>query len=317
MKKILCLVSAFVIVFSFSVPVSAATENRLVYEFDAEWFLNRLPDNGVITEDGYYTVTVWTGGAFGFKISNMLNPDSTYFYTIDGEFTIRETSNFNTLKPNVEFTNAQSVTFGLYKVGAKIKNLKIYEVLEVPDPPPFGQGGLAGDSTDLHYGVEVVTDVFNKLWNVLTDYWWVMVGLCLPIAFYLLCILTDLFKKSPKARFKPKLYSSGYYSGKRAYSPNSSTFDISYNTLERRRRRKGKGGGLDISKYEVFEIDGITYYRSKKKKKSDRETSNFYKDDLFTYKDCQWYSGGKAVSGGSGNPIQRKKPVNVDIEVDE
>lgn len=210
------------------------------------------------------------------------------------------------------FSDVSTIQFrGL--LGNKIKNVKIYEIVELP----FGQGGLAGDSTDFHYGVEVITDVFNKLWNVLTDYWWVMVGLCLPIAFYLLCILTYLFKKTPKARFKPKLYSTGYSSCKRSYSPNSPTFDINYNTLERRRRRKGKGGGLDMSKYEVFEIDGITYYRDKKKKKSDRETSSFYKDDLFTYKDGQWYSGGKPVSGGSGNPVQRKKLVNVDIEVDE
>lgn len=282
MKKILIIISVFAICFSFAVPVSADTENVLVYEFNAEWFVKRINNNypGYVelTDDGCCTVVQFKSGAFSFydvdnKSLYYLKPESTYFYTIDGEFNIYS-NDLTALKPNVNFTGVKYMSFGLKGTGRKVKSVKVYEVVQAP----FGHGGLAGNSSDIHYGVEVITNVFSKLWNVFTDYWWVMVGLCLPIAFYLLCILSDVFLKVPKGRFKPKIFSTGYYSGKKAYSSNSLTFDIN-----KRKNRKGFGSSNNV--HDVFIVDGFTYYNQSK------------------------YPRKKYKS--------RTKPVNVDINVDD
>lgn len=287
MKKLLIIISVFAICFSFAVPVSADTENVFVIEYTAEWFLNKFPDYGYISEDGYFTVSSnysntngnpYVARMTGSSETGMLK-GHTYFYVIDGDLIICHfLPNCIYLKPNENYTPSQNVALGCkLQVGYKVKSIKFYEVVEAG----FGHGGLVGNSSDIHYGVEVITDVFSKLWNVLINYWWVMVGLCLPISFYLLCILSDVFRKVPKGRFKPKLFSTGYYSGKKAYSRNSPTFDINYNTLENRRRKNRKGSRSYNNVREVFIVDGCTYYNRNK------------------------------------NTYTRRKSVNVDVEVDD
>lgn len=263
MKKILCFISVFFLFITFSFSVSADTQNVLVYELDSEFFLNKYPSNGVISDDGYYTVTVSKSGIRGNGSEYNLNPDNTYFFTIDGDFKIFDWNTASILKPNVNFTGVKIPAISLSLKGSKIKSFKVYEVVQAP----FGYGGLSGNSSDIHYGVEVITDVFSKLWNVFTDYWWVMVGLCLPIAFYLLCILSDVFLKVPKGRFKPKIFSTGYYSGKKAFSSNSLTFDIN-----KRKNRKVFGSSNNV--HDVFIVDGCTYYNRNKNKYTRRKSVN-------------------------------------------
>lgn len=300
MKRLLIIFSVFSIVLSSLGFTVSADEVQYKWELVDTYTAQTLYDNysseyAMTLENGVVTVTTrWWSCVPMFT---NLDTSSTYLCVLDSESNgllsySKDGSNIYgaTFAGSLEITGAMTIAFFRSNDTPKSTNFRYANLYKKVPSVPFGTGGLAGDSSDLSYASSFLSHIFQSLWNLIIQYWWLLALVILPVAYWIITIFIDFIFKS---RFK---------NGKRGYGIFG-IFKSFRDRIDEKRREKyankifGMRNGNDQLDY--VKIDGHIYYNPKHNVKNNArvEFGKFRKNviyaDVYKNKKRDYNSVGK------------------------
>lgn len=293
MKRFFAVFSAFAVLFSVSIPVLASSPSdfiavpvgkfevsdfwvsdsaydwELMFDVSASDCVSEHSDALILNSDGYcvmredYGKSNYTVSFTGRKVTSPDIVMKVVIQSLDGTQTSMTVSTITRAIVgfgSFVYTGYARFVRVSFKVDKGFKSLKIYYGTE---KPPFGTGGLSGDSSDLQYGAQLIGNIFDGLWNVVTSYWWVSAIVLLPFAYMLFSLFVRLILFNRTGRGNGKGFIGWFI-----------------NRIKERRRTNLSRRLLANSNADFVKIDGHIYYnprRSGLKDKVKVEFGNFKK----------------------------------------
>ncbi len=333
MKRILCICCAAVLFgLSLAVPVFAAGPvpvielNQYDYdwtlagEFEAQYYADKYPNILTVNDDGYCVLrsdyssskywallfpavsSSWEAGvpvrleveALDNTIFNVRENFSPHYYRlteIHGSFNC--------------CYDMDSVIFRA-TLDSGVKSVKYFTGVK----KPFGTGGISNTPSDLKYASGFLSDVWDDLWNAVSSSWWLMSFIVLGLAGCLITIIANLV-----VSFQPR-----YKDGVKVWGLAGV---LRRRVVDSRKYRHNS----ELPDEELVTVDGTKYYPKNRRIRYLRQYYRFRDDDSEAkYDDVTAFKAFLHFNPSSGSrnndkplpkPSKPKKPVNVDIEVDD
>lgn len=232
MKRLLIVFSVFsVLISSLSLPASAETVHykwELISTYDAQTLYdNYSADYTMTLENGVATVT--TRWWLTFHIFQGLDPTVTYRFELDPDlngtvsYMLDGNTAYNSTTSNcIDISGVISFGFNRSNITPKSTSFRYANLYKRVPYTPFGTGGLAGDSSDLSHASSFLSNIFDGFWNLISQYWWVMALICMPLVYWIILLFVSFLKKSRSFTFK-------FWGRNKSHKDNLKDYDFKIN----------------------------------------------------------------------------------------